>query len=972
MASESPAQQQPSVMTEDALAAAVRLQHAGELQKAVEAYQLVLQVEPANAIANQNMGVLAVQLGFPEAALSYFGAALNSDPTQGECWLKYIATLHQLGKVGEAKQVLLLARQQGLAGNEVDALELALWAAALPEVEVGQVSSTAAEQLQTGRSSDAPSLNARANPTQHAIDTLLNLFKAGRFEKCASGAFEMVRGFPTHWIGWRVLGVAYQHLGRNADALLPMQKTVELLPHDADAHNNLGIVLQALGRFDEAEASYRRALELAPGKAQVHGNLGAVLKEVGRLEEAEASCRHATKLNPKYAKAYNNLGGILHDLKRLDDAEAAYRHALQINPDYDDAHNNLGITLKELGRTDEAEATYRRALEINPNSAHVLGNLSIIELESGRLSEAESHSRQALELEPSSVEGLNSLGAIMIRSDRLDDAAGLFLRALQIKPDSAVGHSSLGKVFHGLGRVEEAAGSFRRALQIDPSLAVSHVGLAVALNDLGQLAEAEASCRRALEIKPNSGSTHNTLGCILVDLQRQGEAEDCFRHALEIEPDFALANSNLLFLRSMNPSVDRHMHFSDHLQFGNRFEAEFRDQPRHHANSRDPDRCLRIGFVSADFRNHALARFIEPLFAELSKFSQIGLHAYSNYSVIDDTTRRLRSNFAHWQTVASLTDDEMAERIRGDGIDILVDLSGHTAHNRLLVFARKPSPLQVSWMGYPGTTGLSAMDYFLADRFLLPYGQFDDLFIEKIVRLPAGAPFLPEQDAPPVGSLPAIENGYLTLGSFNRMTKVGPAVIMLWSQLLRALPSARMLVGGIPEATGFGSLIEAFAREGVSSDRLEFHERCDMKSYLNLHRRVDICLDTFPYNGGTTTLHALWMGVPTLSLAGNTVAGRSGACLLGHVGLDDFVASDEADFVKKGLSWADNLAELAEIRAGLRSRFQQSAESQPALVAASLELALRTMWQRWCAGQPPESFEVTREDVQANCKGTRQ
>jgi predicted O-linked N-acetylglucosamine transferase (SPINDLY family) len=267
-------------------------------------------------------------------------------------------------------------------------------------------------------------------------------------------------------------------------------------------------------------------------------------------------------------------------------------------------------------------------------------------------------------------------------------------------------------------------------------------------------------------------------------------------------------------------------------------------------------------------------------------------------------------------------------------------------------------------MGYPGTTGLSAIDYYFADRFFLPPGKFDDQFTEKIVRLPANAPFLPSKDAPPLNSLPALANGYVTFGSFNRISKLSREVIALWSQLLRALPVSRMVLGGMPEQGKYDLLIELFGQEGIARDRLDFHARSDMNSYLKLHQQIDICLDTFPYNGGTTTLHALWMGVPSITLAGGTAAGRPGASILEHLGLHEFVAHDAADFVQKGLSWAGDLAALSAIRADSRERFAKSAIGQPALVAAGLERALRIMWQRWCASFPTESFEVTgREDT---------
>jgi predicted O-linked N-acetylglucosamine transferase (SPINDLY family) len=358
-----------------------------------------------------------------------------------------------------------------------------------------------------------------------------------------------------------------------------------------------------------------------------------------------------------------------------------------------------------------------------------------------------------------------------------------------------------------------------------------------------------------------------------------------------------------------------------------------------------------------------VAYFLEPLLAHLGASSALALHAYYNHTVEDGVSVRLRAQMKHWHRIAGLSDAALAEKISSDGIDILIDLAGHTAENRLLTFARKPAPVQVSWIGNPGTTGLSAIDYYLADRHFLPPGEFDSQFTEKLVYLPATAPFLPDDKAPPVNALPALNNGYVTFGSFNRISKLRPSAIALWARLLRALPSARMVLGGMPRDGEYDPLIDLFAREGIVRERLSFHSRCSTAAYLALHHQVDMCLDTFPFTGCTVTNHALWMGVPTLTLAGKTAAGRQGAALLGHVGLEAFVAEDAEDFQAKGLSWAGDLAALAAVRAGLRERCERSPMRHPEVIAAGVESALRTMWQRWCAGLPAETFEVRAQSL---------
>ena len=648
------------------------------------------------------------------------------------------------------------------------------------------------------------------------------------------------------------------------------------------------------------------------------------LHSEGRFAEAETLARSLTTRFQRHGLSWKMLGIVIREQGRVAEALLPLQTAAELLPQDVSAQGNLGTVLKALGRLAEAEGSYRRALQIQPANAEIHNNLGNILNDLGRLPEAEASYRQALKL----------------------------------KPADADAHSNLGKVLQSQGRLAEAVTSYRRSLELNPNDVVVQCNLGMLLCGQSRYAEAEARYRRALELKPDYAAAYGNLGSLLESQGRLTDAEASLRRALELGPD-GLIHSTLLFTLSHNEAVDAVALFAEHCRFGEYYEAPLRAQWPQHANSREPERCLQVGFVSGDLRGHAVASFIEPVWVHLAAYASLSLHAYANHPTDDSVTQRLRGYVKHWHPVAGLSDAALAEKIRADGIDILIDLSGHTALHRLLGFACKPAPVQVSWIGYPGTTGLSSMDYYLSDRFLLPPGQFDHQFTEKLVHLPASAPFLPSAEAPPVNELPALSNGYLTFGSFNRPNKISRAVIALWSQLLRALPDSRMVMGAMREDGQYDTLIAWFAREGIARERLDFHPRSNMQAYLALHHQVDVCLDAFPYNGGTTTLHALWMGVPTLTLAGSTVAGRTGAGILGHVGLDALVAQDAAAFVQHGLSLAtDNFSTLANLRSGLRERFAQSASGQPAVIAAGLERALRIMWQRWCAGLPAESFEV--------------
>jgi len=478
---------------------------------------------------------------------------------------------------------------------------------------------------------------------------------------------------------------------------------------------------------------------------------------------------------------------------------------------------------------------------------------------------------------------------------------------------------------------------------------------------LDRVEEAQRCLERAVELEPGLTSAHFRLAMIHGLRNRYAESEACLRRGFALDAehvagDLELSYSNLLFLASHNPAIGAEELFDMHRRAGDQLEARFRKSWPRHANDRDPRRPLRIGFVSGDLHHHAVAFFIDPVLAHLAASPALELHAYYNNTIEDGVTARLRGRFRHWHPVAGRDDASMAASVAADRIDILVDLSGHSGANRLPVFARKPAPVQASWIGYPGTTGLRAMDYYLADEHFLPPGRFDRQFTEKIAYLPANVPFEPFKEAPPVNRLPALESKALCFASFNRMGKINPPTIEAWSALLSALPDARMLIGAVD---GAGQrLIDQFAARGVDPARLVLHPRCGMEEYLRLHHQVDICLDTFPYTGGTTTIQALWMGVPTLTMAGDTPGSRQGAAILGQLGLEQFVAANVEDLTAKGVYWARHLEELARLRGELRARWQRSPARSPELIATALEKALRRMWERWCAGLGAESFEI--------------
>ena len=541
-------------------------------------------------------------------------------------------------------------------------------------------------------------------------------------------------------------------------------------------------------------------------------------------------------------------------------------------------------------------------------------------------------------------------------------AEGIYRNILQAVPNHPLALFLLGVMALHFNRCDVAEQRFRAVLQQRPDNANALAGLATALHELGQSAEAEQAARKAIQLGSSNAQAHSALGRILLGRSRHAQASACFARAVALEPRDPSLMTGLLYSMAQDDAVDPDRLALMHRRFGKQFGANLPDRVREHANPRDPTKRLRVGFVSGDLRQHAVAYFVEPVWREFDR-TRIELFAYANHHVQDATSRRLQALADHWRVVFTLDDAQLVQQIQADGIDILIDLSGHTVGNRLLAFARKPAPVQAGWIGYPETTGLMAMDYHLCNVHSAPPGAIDSRYVEKLVRLHASGAFQADPQSPEVNPLPALQRGHVTFGSLNRMSKLGASVVPTWSRVLHAVPGSRLLLGNVADSEAERELLRRFDALGIASDRLSLMPRRPLDAYLHLYREIDILLDTFPYTGGTTTQHALWMGVPVVTLAGMRRSERVSTGNLARVGLEDWSVTSLDAYVERAVRAANDLAGLAALRAGMRERITGSPLRQASNVARSLEFAFRVMWQRWCAGQPPEAFTVTLEQA---------
>jgi predicted O-linked N-acetylglucosamine transferase (SPINDLY family) len=634
---------------------------------------------------------------------------------------------------------------------------------------------------------------------------------------------------------------------------------------------------------------------------------------------------------------------------------------------------DLAVQHHQSGQLAEAEVLYRQILAVQPEHADALHMLGVIAHQAGQVDAAAQLIRQALSLAPQNPMAHCNLGLVCRMRGNREEAVACYERALQLKPDYAEAHNNLGISLVELGRLDDAIDAFRRALELKPNYPDALVNLGNALGDCGQLDEAVAVYHRALALTPDSVAALYNFGNTLRSMGHFDEAIETFHRALQINPgNLTIISTIILSLHYKAGDVGGMIAEAQqrwNRQCSDRLKASI--QP--HSNDRNPERRLRIGYVSPDFREHVVARNLLPLFRNHSH-QDFEVICYSGGIQIDETTEEFQRCADHWRSVVTMTDAALAETILGDRIDILVDLSLHTSGNRLPVFARQPVPVQLSFAGYPESTGVEGIRYRISDRWLVSEGKMQDAghrmqddsagdadpvscILHPASRATPECVFLldsfwcydPCGIELPVNALPALENGFVTFGSLNSFIKVNEPVLKLWARVLERVDNARLVLLSDP-GTQREWVLRVLREAGVEARRVEFVPRLSRAAYLESYQRIDIVLDPFPYCGHTTSLDAFWMGVPVVSLAGERAASRAGLSQASNLGLDELVAFSEDDYVGVAARLAGDLAGLVELRRTLRSRMQASLLMDAPRFARQIETAYRAMWRRWCAG----------------------
>jgi protein O-GlcNAc transferase len=757
--------------------------------------------------------------------------------------------------------------------------------------------------------------------TAEILELALHFHRAGDLLRADPLYRNAIQTDPENSDLWSMWGACAIGLGRLDDAVTALRTAIALNSHHAPAHDNLGIALAQLGKPEEAVECFRKSVQINPHNAAGFENLGITLAKLARFEEASHSYQRAIAIDPRRAECYVNLAELLTKQVRYAEAETVYRQALVIQPDFPGALARLGNVVKAQHRIDEAIRCYEASLQLSPEQPITLNNLGVALLEQGRLEEA------TVALESS----------------------------IRLKPDYGFAYSNLSNASRASGQIPAAIAQARRALELQPNSAEAHNSLGAALLRDRSLDAAAEAFQQAIALKSDYGAAWVNLGNTRSAQGEIAEALECYRRAMQIDPSDPLPHSNLVYMLHYDLACDSHVLRQEHRRWQAHHAAPLKPRVLAYPNDPAPQRKLKIGYVSPHFCDHCQAFFLMPLLTHHNR-QHFEVHCYADVSRPDAVTARLQAYADGWHSTAGKSDAQVAESIRSHGIDILVDLSLHMEQNRLLVFARKPAPVQVTWLGYPSTTGLDTIDYRLTDPFLDPPELNGHRYSEESIYLPDTFwCYDPLTSEPSVNTLPALAASQFTFGCLNNFCKVNDGVLELWARVLGSVPRSRMLIACHPGAHRRHTL-EVFQAAGIAMERIEFVPYCKRNAYLERYHQIDLALDTFPYNSHTTSLDALWMGVPTVTWIGTTPVARAGWSQLSNIGLREFAANSAADFVKIAAQWADNLPELNHIRSSLRSHMQQSPLMDAARFAGHIEDAFRSMWQRWCANPQPSQI----------------
>lgn len=721
------------------------------------------------------------------------------------------------------------------------------------------------------------------------LEQALSLHQAGDLAKAQPMYESLLALNPDHHVVMHLLGVLMHQQGKSREAIALLTRSADLQP-TAAAFGHLALALKATAAFDEAEVAFGQALLLAPDDAALWANLGSFYRERGQTQLAIEALQKATAKNPRLPEVWANLALAQQSLDQTASAHHSWANALALRPEWPLAQDQL-TALKDT--------RYGQALELQQQGKRTLAIAAY---------------REVLAIDPAHHNSLNNLGNLLTQAGEFTAAVQCFHTLIGLVPNDPYAYGNLGVALKAQRRYQEAIHVYRKALQI----------------------------------KPDYTHALNNLATILKDVGQYREALDCLDRALKIDPNYLDAHSNRLFTLSQLPDQDPALYLLRAREYGDVLKRGLAaGYPLAHQSIKNESRPLRVGFVSGDLKSHPVGYFMEGLLTHLDR-NRVTPVAFATNDYEDGLSLRLKKKFEQWHTLVGLSDDQAAALVREQAIDILVDLAGHTAHHRLPVFARKPAPVQVSWLGYFASTGVVGMDYLLADNYSINV-EHEDHFTEAIWRLPdTRLCFTPPPDD---GNLavtepPALRNGFVTFASYQNLAKMNAPTVAMWSRVLQQLPGSRLYLQSTqlsdPSiALAFGQYM---GQQGISPDRITMAGAVRREAYLRSYAEVDIVLDTFPFPGGTTTCEALWMGVPTVTLVGSTLLSRQGGSVLTAAGYQDWIAISKAQYIDKAIRLATDVKHLVLLRKRMRERVLASSLCDAPRFAQEFQRAMEAMW----------------------------
>jgi predicted O-linked N-acetylglucosamine transferase (SPINDLY family) len=796
--------------------------------------------------------------------------------------------------------------------------------------------------------------NARVQKRQKAevarlLERALQLHQTGLLPDAQAVYRQLLQLAPNHFDALHLLGTLESQAKNYQQAEILLSRAVAVDPRSAQAQMNRGVALNGLQRYDEARESYQKAIALRPNYAVALFNLGNVCWTLNHRHEAVENYDKAIAAKADFADACYNRGLVLLQLSRLAEAVESFDRALTINPRHVDALNDKGRALYGADRPHEALENYDRALSINPKLVHVLINRGNALTVLDRPVEALESYDKALAVDEHFAEAHNGRGGALSQLRNYDEAIASFHRALSIEPDHVAALTNRAAAWLELLRFDEAAADYNRVIAVAPDCAEAWFGRASVLIRTRRIAEALPDCEKAVAIDPGFFPAHSLLGQCLAGLGRIDEALASFDKALAIKPDFQDAISNKIFALDFVADAGVALHQQARHEWWERIGAKIAAAAAGpHDNNRDPDRRLVLGYVSSDFREHSAGLIFKPV---LQHHDRAGFEivCYSCSPVADATTCEFQRIADRWRDASQWTDDRLAGQIRADGIDILIDLSGHTKGHRLGVFARKPAPVQVHGWGHGTGTGLPTIEYLFSDPVAIPLAV-RQLFAETVVDLPCFVTLEPLPAGIAQAQTPAISNGFITFGVFNRISKISDEAVEVWSRILERVPGSRLLIKdfALDDRLVRDNLLARFAACGLPAERIDLLGATSRDEHLASFNRVDIGLDPFPQNGGASTWEALQMGVPVVAKLGNSLPSRAAGAILTALGLPDWVADSGEAYVEIAAARGSQIGDLERLRRKLPGQIRAAAAGNPVSYAQAVDAAYRAMWIGYC------------------------